>query len=214
MAGSSRRSLFLIVFVLALFGLLGMLFAQRISPATTPSSDSDVRGSMKQFTDVYETIEQNYADPVNPDKAIYNGAIPSMLHQLDPHSNFFDPKSYSALREEQRGKYYGVGMSVGPRNNKVIVIAPFSGAPAYRAGIRPGDIIIAVDGKQTDNMSTSDVAELLKGPKGTSVKITVLREGSDKPLDFTVVRDEIPRYSVDVHFLIRPGIGYLHITGL
>jgi len=145
MAGSSRRSLFLIVFVLALFGLLGMLFAQRISPATTPSSDSDVRDSMKQFTEVYETIEQNYADPVNADKAIYNGAIPSMLHQLDPHSNFFDPKSYALLREEQSGKYYGVGMQVGPRNNKVIVIAPFAGAPAYRAGIRPGDIIVAVD---------------------------------------------------------------------
>ena len=186
MAGSSRRSLFLIVFVLALFGLLGMLFAQRISPSATPSSDSDVRDSFKQFTQVYETIEQNYADPVNPDKAIYNGAIPSMLHQLDPHSNFFDPKSYSALREEQRGKYYGVGMTVGPRNNKVIVIAPFVGTPAYRAGIRPGDIIAAIDGKPTDNMSTSDVADLLKGPKGTTVRITMLREGSDHPLEFSV----------------------------
>ena len=127
-----------------------------------------------------------------------------MLRVLDPHSNFFDPKSYAALREEQRGKYYGVGMQVGPRNNKVIVIAPFAGAPAYRAGIRPGDIIIAVDGKPTDNMSTSDVAELLKGPKGTTVRITMLREGADKPLEFTIIRDEIPRYSVDVHFLISP----------
>jgi carboxyl-terminal processing protease len=213
MAGSSRRSLFLIVFVLALFGLLGMLFAQRVSPAATPSSDSDVRDSLKQFTEVYEKIEENYADPVNADKAIYNGAIPSMLHQLDPHSNFFDPKSYSALREEQRGKYYGVGMTVGPRNNKVIVIAPFVGTPAYRAGIRPGDIIAAIDGKPTDNMSTSDVADLLKGPKGTTVRITMLREGSDRPLEFAVVRDEIPRYSVDLHFMIRPGIGYMHVSG-
>src|SRR5579862_457200 len=212
MAGSSRRSLFLIVFILATFGLLGMLFAQKISPAATPSSDSDVRDSLKQFTEVYETIEQNYADPVNPDKAIYNGAIPSMLHQLDPHSNFFDPKSYSALREEQRGKYYGVGMTVGPRNNKVIVIAPFVGTPAYRAGIRPGDIIVAVDGKATDNMSTSDVADLLRGPRGTTVHITVAREGADKPIEFAVVRDEIPRYSVDLHFMIRPGIGYMHVS--
>src|SRR5208283_4666155 len=103
MAGSARRSrfrsLFVIVFVLALFGLLGMLFAQRISPAATPSTDSDVRDSFKQSTQVYETVEHNYADPVNPDKAIYDGAIPSMVHQLDPHSNFFDPKAYAQLRE-------------------------------------------------------------------------------------------------------------------
>src|SRR5713101_595844 len=207
MAGSSRRSLFLIVFVLATFGLLGMLFAQRISPAATPSSDSDVRDSLKQFTEVYETIEQNYADPVNADKAIYNGAIPGMLRVLDPHSNFFDPKSYSALREEQRGKYYGVGMQVGPRNNKVIVVAPFVGTPAYRAGLRPGDVIMAVDGKPTDNMNVTEVADLLKGPKGTTVHITILREGVDKPMEFTMQRDEIPRASVDQHFMIRPGIG-------
>ena len=212
MARSSRRSAFLVLFIILACGCAGMLFGQRLTSNTT-SGDGDVRESLRSFTDVYDVVQQNYAEPVSPDKAIYNGAIPGMLRVLDPHSNFFDPKSYAALREEQRGKYYGVGMQVGPRNNKVIVIAPFAGAPAYRAGIRPGDVIIAVDGKPTDNMSTSDVAELLKGPKGTTVKITMLREGSDKPLDFTVVRDEIPRYSVDVHFMIRPGIGYVHISG-
>jgi carboxyl-terminal processing protease len=212
MARSSRRSAFLVLFIILACGCAGMLFGQHLT-SNTSSGDGDVRESLRSFTDVYDVVQQNYAEPVSPDKAIYNGAIPGMLRVLDPHSNFFDPKSYAALREEQRGKYYGVGMQVGPRNNKVIVIAPFAGAPAYRAGIRPGDVIIAVDGKPTDNMSTSDVAELLKGPKGTTVKITMLREGSDKPLDFTVVRDEIPRYSVDVHFMIRPGIGYVHISG-
>src|SRR5437660_10754336 len=208
---SQRASLFIVVF-LAACGFLGMVFAQK-NPATAHDSDSDVSQSLQQFTQIYDIVEQNYAEPVNPDKAIYNGAIPGMLHVLDPHSNFFDPKSYSLLREEQRGKYYGVGMTVGPRNNKVIVIAPFAGTPAYKAGIQPGDIIIAVDGKPTDNMSTGDVADLLKGPKGTTVHITILREGADKPLDFAIVRDEIPRYSVDLHFLIRPGIGYMHISG-
>jgi carboxyl-terminal processing protease len=190
-----------------------MLFGQRLAVSSSSGSDGDIQDSLRTFSDVYKVVQENYAEPVSPDKAIYNGAIPGMLRVLDPHSNFFDPKSYAALREEQRGKYYGVGMQVGPRNSKVIVIAPFAGAPAYRAGIRPGDIIIAVDGKQTENMSTSDVAELLKGPKGTNVKITVLREGTDKPLDFNVTRDEIPRYSVDVHFLIKPGIGYIHVSG-
>src|SRR6266516_1182650 len=208
---SQRASLFVVLF-LAVCGFLGAVFAQK-NPTTAHDSDSDVSQSLQQFTQVYDIVEQNYAEPVNPDDAIYNGAIPGMLHVLDPHSNFFDPKQYAQLREEQRGKYYGVGMTVGPRNNKVIVIAPFVGTPAYRAGIRPGDIIIAVDGKPTDNMSTGDVADLLKGPKGTTVRITVLRDGSDKPLDFNVVRDEIPRYSVDLHFLIRPGIGYMHVSG-
>jgi carboxyl-terminal processing protease len=211
MARSSHRASILIVAFLAVCGFLGMVFAQK-NPATAHDSDTDVSQSLKEFTEVYNIVEQNYAEPVNPDKAIYNGAIPGMLHVLDPHSNFFDPKSYSLLREDQRGKYYGVGMTVGPRNNKVIVIAPFAGTPAYRAGIHPGDVIVAVDGKATDNMSTSDVADLLKGPKGTTVHITILREGSDKPLEFAVVRDEIPRYSVDLHFLIRPGIGYMHIA--
>src|SRR5437868_1750883 len=211
MARSSRQTLFVVVLFLTVCGFLGVLFAQK-NPAVAPGSDSDVRESLKQFTEVYSVVEQNYAEPVNADKAIYNGAIPGMLHVLDPHSNFFDPKSYSLLREDQRGKYYGVGMTVGPRNNKVIVIAPFVGTPAYRAGIRPGDIIVAVDGKPTDNMSTGDVADLLKGPKGTTVHISIQREGADKALEFAVVRDEIPRYSVDLHFLVRPGIGYMHVS--
>jgi len=212
MARSSHRTSFLIVAFLAVCGFLGMVFAQK-NTASAHDGDSDVSQSLRQFTTVYDVVEQNYAEPVNPDKAIYNGAIPGMLHVLDPHSNFFDPKSYSLLREDQRGKYYGVGMTVGPRNNKVIVIAPFVGTPAYRAGIHPGDVIIAVDGKPTDNMNTGDVADLLKGPKGTTVHITVLREGSEKPIEFAVVRDEIPRYSVDLHFLIRPGVGYMHVSG-
>src|SRR6195256_1887299 len=215
MSRGTSRSLFFVLLIIITCGFLGSAaFSQRGNPSyATGASDNDVREGLRQFSEIYNLVEQNYAEPVNPDKAIYNGAIPGMLHVLDPHSNFFDPKAYSLLREDQRGKYYGVGMTVGPRNNKVIVIAPFTGTPAYRAGIRPGDIIAAVDGKPTDNMSTGDAPDLLKGPKGPTVHITILREGTDKPLDFAVVRDEIPRYSVDLHFLIKPGIGYMHVSG-
>src|SRR5262249_5341601 len=163
-------------------GLLGAGYSQRGTPSGSNGTETDIRDSLQQFAEVYSLVEQNYAEPVNPDKAIYNGAIPGMLHVLDPHSNFFDPKSYSLLREEQSGKYYGVGMQIAPRNNKIIVIAPFVGTPAYKAGLRPGDAILAVDGKPTDNLSVADVADMLKGPKGTNVHITILREGADKPL--------------------------------
>jgi len=212
MSRGTSRSLFFVLLVIFICGLLGAGYSQRSGVPSGSGAESDIQDNLRQFAQVYSLVEQNYAEPVNPDKAIYNGAIPGMLHVLDPHSNFFDPKSYSLLREEQSGKYYGVGMQIAPRNNKIIVIAPFVGTPAYKAGLRPGDGILAVDGKPTDNLSVADVADMLKGPKGTNVHITILREGAEKPLEFNVVRDEIPRNSVDLKFMIRPGVGYMHIT--
>jgi carboxyl-terminal processing protease len=103
-------------------------------------------------------------------------------------------------------------MQIVPRNNKIIVLAPFEDTPAYRAGIKPGDTIISVDGKPTDNMSAGDVSESLKGPKGSTVHISILRDNSDKPLEFAVVRDEIPRNSVDLKFEIAPGVGYMRVN--
>src|SRR6266700_7629247 len=133
MARSSRRSLFLVVFFLLACGFLGILFAQRSGQQSSMTGDSEVKDSLKQFSDVYTLVEDNYADPVNADKAIYNGAIPGMLRTLDPHSNFFDPKALSLMREDQQGRYYGIGMTVVGRNGKVIVVAPFVDSPAYKA---------------------------------------------------------------------------------
>ena len=104
-------------------------------------------------------------------------------------------------------------MVVAPRENHTVVMAPYVGAPAYNAGLRPGDVIMKVDEKATDGLTTSEVADLLKGPKGTVVKITVAREGYAEPLVFTVTRDEIPRHSVDIAFLLKPGIGYIRLSG-
>jgi len=211
---ATRRALFSAAIFLAVCGVTGSILGGRVA-AQSASDESTLRDSMKSFTDVYSVVEQNYADKLDTDKidkSIYDGAIPGMLHVLDPHSNFYDPKAYAQMREDQHGKYYGVGMQIQPQGNKISVLAPFEGAPAYKAGIRPGDVILTVDGKSTENMDTAGVASLLKGPRGTHVVVVMAREGSAKPITFDLIRDEIPRYSVDIAFMIRPGIGYIHVT--
>ncbi|MEX2262998.1 MAG: S41 family peptidase [Bryobacteraceae bacterium] len=190
--------------------MLGGIYGPRVEVASAASKD-DIDNSIKTFTKVYSLVEENFADPVDPDKSVYKGAIPGMLRTLDPHSNFFDPRDFQVLREDQKGHYYGVGMTVAPRNGKTIVIAPFTGMPAYKAGIRPGDVIVEVNDKPTDNLNTTEVADLLKGPRGTQVQIKIRREGSEKPLVFNVIRDEISRKSVQDAFWLRPGIAYLDI---
>lgn len=211
MAVGARRNLVFVSVVVLGCGLLAAVFGQGTAPAPQ-SGDTDLRESLRTVTQVYSIVEQNYADPVAPDKAIYDGAIPGMLRVLDPHSDFFNPKNFARMREQQQGKYYGIGATIGPRNSRIVIIAPMIGSPAARAGIRPGDIIAAIDGKNAENLTSDKVSELLRGPKGTTVKVTMLRQGSDKPLEFTIIRDEIPQYSVDLHFMIRPGVGYIHIT--
>jgi carboxyl-terminal processing protease len=208
---SQFRGLVLVVTVLLLCAVLGAIYGPNVR--ATSSSADDYQSAVRDFTRVLDVVQNNYAEPVDVDKAVYQGAIPGMLRMLDPHSNFFDAKQFALLREDQRGKYYGVGMVVAPRENHTVVMAPYVGAPAYNAGLRPGDVIVKVDEKATDGLTTSEVADLLKGPKGTVVKITVAREGYAEPLVFTVTRDEIPRHSVDIAFMLKPGIGYIRLSG-
>ena len=197
--------------------LVGSVMNQKVS-AQAATDESTLRDSLHQFTDVYGVVEQNYADRLNTEKVnkiIYDGAIPSMLHVLDPHSSFYDPESYAKMREDQHGQYYGVGMSIQPQLiagvQRILVLAPFEGTPSYKAGIRPGDIIFAVDGKSTDGMDSQAVSSMLKGPRGTHVQVTMVREGAAKPLVFDLIRDSIPQPSVDLAFMIKPGIGYMHV---
>jgi carboxyl-terminal processing protease len=201
-----RFSLFgLPAVLLACAGIAGFLGAR------VHAADAGIDQDVREFTNIYALVEANSAEPLSPDKAIYDGAIPGMLRTLDPHSTFFDPKAYKLLREDQEGRYSGVGMQVGPRNDKTVVMAPFPGSPAYRAGIRPGDVIAFVNDKSTANRSTTEVADMLKGPRDTQVKITVSREGAPDYLSFVVTRQDINRPTV-TGFWLKPGYAYVEIS--
>ncbi len=219
----TRRLVWFTFSTVLLCTMLGGVYGQRVEATASAADDADVQASLSTFTKVYDLVEKNYADPIDPDRVIFGpassnlGAIPGMLRTLDPHSNFFDPRAYAQLREDQEGKYYGVGMQIAPRPGKMgklvtIVLLPMPGSPAFRAGLRPGDVIIKVDGKSTEDLNTTQVAELLKGPKGTVVHVTISREGSDEPLEVMITRDEISRLSVDAAFMLRPHVGYVHIA--
>jgi carboxyl-terminal processing protease len=194
MAPRTRRAFFSVTVFLATCGVLGSVYSQKVA-AQSASDESSLRDSLKSFTSIYSLVEQNYAEKMDSDrtdKAIYDGAIPGMLHTLDPHSNFYDPKAYAQMREDQHGRYYGVGMTIQPQlidgAMKILVLYPFEGTPSYKAGIKPGDMILSVDGKPTDGLDSAAVASMLKGPRGTHVLVTMSREGKDKPLNFDLVR--------------------------
>ena len=219
----TRPFLWFALATVLLCAVLGGLYGRQVEASNDSGDESDLQASLKAFTRVYSVVEQNYADPVSPDRAIYGpansgiGAIPGMLRTLDPHSNFFDPRAFQQLREDQEGKYFGVGMTIQQRLNKIgklttVVVLPLPGSPAFRAGLRPGDTITAVDGKATDGLTTAQVADMLRGPKGTSVHVSISREGSDTVLEFAITRDEISKRSVDEAFMIKPGVAYVHIA--
>ncbi len=217
MPSRTRRTLVSLAVFFTACGLIGSVINKRVD-AQSEADESSLRDSLRSFTSVYQVVEQNYAEPIDgdkPGKIVYDGAIPGMLRVLDPHSNFYDPKAYAKMREDQHGKYYGVGMLIQPQLiagvQKIVIVYPMEGAPSYKAGIRPGDIIASIDGKSTDGMNSEDVANMLKGPKGTHVQVSMVREGASKPLVFDLVRDEIPNPSIDLKYELRPGVAYVHI---
>jgi carboxyl-terminal processing protease len=207
-----RRSLFVLPLIVLVCSIAGGFYGPQVqAESAVPADTAELDRDVANFTKVLALVEQNFAEPVSSDKAIYNGAIPGMLRTLDPHSNFFDPKQYQALREDQRGRYSGVGMQVQSRNGKTVVQAPFPGFPAYKAGLRAGDIIVMVNDKPTEGLNTTEIADLLKGQRGTQVKIVVSREGSADNLTFNVTREDISRKSVGDAFWVKPGVAYLKI---
>ena len=207
---NKRNGVFWIPALILASALFGGLISPRVGVAAA-ASDDEIKESFRVFSKVLDTVEQNYADKVDSEAAIFQGAIPQMLAVLDPHSQFFDPESFKRLREDQRGKYAGVGMTISTRGTQTVVVHPFPKTPAYRAGIRPGDIIIEVDGAKMDGLNTTEVANRLRGTEGTQVEIAYERPGREGLTRVTVTRDTIPRPSVPVAFEIRPKIGFVKV---
>lgn len=172
----------------------------------------DLVTQLRLFGEVLNAVQQNYVEPPDNEKLI-RGAIDGMLRTLDPHSVFLAPQRAQRMDEEFRGEYSGIGIQFELRDNAIVVIAPLEGTPAYRLGLRAGDRIVEVDRKPLPKgVTNEDVFKLLRGPAGTTVEVTIVREDENEPLHVLIERAKIPIESIPYTYMIRPGIGYLRIT--
>jgi len=173
--------------------------------------DEDVwTNSIDKISTIISHIEENYYKNVDPEELAYS-SIRGMLQTLDPHSNFLDRRSMSRLTEDYRAKYYGTGMLIQQQGDRIVVISPIVGGPAYRMGVQSGDVISNINGETTKTINSYEAMQRLRGKKGTKVTITLVREGMKQPFDMTITREEIPLYSVPYAFLLQENIGYIFI---
>ncbi len=193
--------------LLGLFVLSVLMFGPGVYRGLSDNREETYQG-LKIFSDVIELVQRDYVDEVEPKKMIEN-AIQGMVGSLDPHSSLLTPEAFKELQIDTHGEFTGIGIHVTMRNNLVTVISPIEGTPAYRAGIKAGDRIVKVDGTTTEDLR--DAVKRMRGPKGTRVNITVIREGESNPLDFDLVRDVIPIHSVK-STMLQEGYGYVWVT--
>jgi carboxyl-terminal processing protease len=210
-----RNSRFLPVALLAviLSALVGGFFGRVLA------RQDEVTQQYRVFTAALAAIDREYVEEVPSDRLVYGG-IEGMLKTLDPHSSFFDPRQYAQMRERQEGRYYGLGIQIQPIDGDITVMSIFEGSPAFKKGLRRGDVIARIEskdaaGKMTmqdaKGMSSEDAVKLLKGPKGTSVNISIKRRGYDQLIDMQVTRDEVNIVSVRGYFMIDSETGYLKL---
>ena len=170
----------------------------------------EVYKNLEIFTEVLRQIENNYVETQDPKDLIY-GAIKGMIRNLDPHSSFMTKEEYREFMLETKGTFTGIGIEITIKDNILTVVSPIEDTPAYKAGIKAGDKIFKVEDESTKDMTMLEAVKRIRGPKGTKVKLTILREGSDKPLEFSITRDVIPLKSVR-HNLLSPEIAYVRIS--
>ena len=195
--------LWLALLVAVVFWTVGSGFYRNLS-----ADGAETYKGLKLFSDVIGLVENNYVDPVDS-KELIEKAIQGMVHGLDPHSSLLSPDDFKELQIDTQGEFTGIGVSITMKDGFVTVISPIEGTPAYEAGIKAGDRIIKVDGKATEDLR--EAVKMIRGPKGTEVVVTIVREEAKKPIDFKLVRDIIPVESVKA-IVLKPGYGYIWIT--
>ena len=178
--------------------------------AKAESGQGDVYQHLRLFSDVLNLVQDNYVEKVESKELIY-GAINGMLKDLDPHSSFMKPEDYKELQVETKGKFGGLGIEITIRDGVLTVVAPLEGTPADRAGIEAGDQIIKIDDAPTQDMSLTEAVQKMRGQKGSKVRLTILRKGAKKPMEFELVRDMITIQSIRARTL-EPGYGYIRIS--
>src|SRR3954447_2472282 len=171
---------------------------------------SEVQKRLKEYTDLLGAVTQWAPEETGSDKFVYS-SIDGMLRTLDPHTSFLEPKEYADMQDRQKGSFYGLGILVTKRNDQVTVITPLEGTPAARLGIRAGDVISEVEGVATDDISLDEVVKRLKGPKGTTVHIKIMRVGMKEAIPLSIVRAAIPTNSISNVLMLKQGVGYIRI---
>jgi carboxyl-terminal processing protease len=179
------------------------------------ATQDDVLQHYRIFTTALAAVEREYVEEVPPDRLVY-GAIEGMLQTLDPHSAFFNPREYDQMRERQQGTYYGLGIQIQSLDGDITVMSVFENSPAYRKGLRRGDIIALItgdDGETVDakGFTAEQAVRLLKGPKGTTVGIGIKRRGYDGLIDMRIERDEVNIVTVRGAFMIDEQTGYIKL---
>ncbi len=203
-----RRSSIFVIFVITAVLLAG-LYAAGHRAVTDERAALDKLAS--DYIQAMELIRENYVEQPEYD-LLTTYALQGMLRSLDPHSSYYDRKSFEEMRLEQRSQYYGIGASVQQRYKGVYIIEPFKDTPAAAAGLRYGDHIVSIDGKNSENWDVSQVQNNLRGELGSEVKVTVRRAGGEQPMSVTIERGAIDLPSISNVYLVRPGIGYVALS--
>ncbi|MCA1626950.1 MAG: PDZ domain-containing protein, partial [Acidobacteria bacterium] len=214
-----KKKLGLIVaaLVVALSTLVGGVWSSRrlsaravtTSEQTRPIVDPQIE---RDYNEAMDLVSGNYADEIDYEKAS-QAAIQGMLWTLDPHSSFFTRAEFERLKQDQDSEFYGIGVSILRHRDGVYVQSPVANTPASRAGLRYGDRILEVDGKDARDWTSEQVSKAVRGERGEPVTLKIERPGALAPLYFSIVRGPVPLPSIRTAFVIRPGTGYIALAG-